>query len=112
MRSTRRRATITAGTDRGCNLVRQTLDGRAAALSLRHHLHDPGTHGVTPALIDAHHEIAGLADRAADHRIADALVTGMGSPVTSDASIALRPSRMLPSGRRPLPRALAPAGRL
>ena len=48
------------------DLVGQALDRRAAALRLRHHLHDLGQQRVAADLVGAHHEAAALVERAAD----------------------------------------------
>ena len=49
------------------DLVGQPLDRRAAALRLRHHLHDLRQQRVAADLVGAHHEAAGGVERAADH---------------------------------------------
>src|SRR5712691_6757834 len=48
------------------NLVGKPLDRRARALRRRHHLHDPGQHGVAADSFGAHDEGSGLIERAAD----------------------------------------------
>ena len=53
--------------------IGEPLDRRAAALRLRHHLHDLRQHGVAADLLRAHRERAGLVERAADDLVADAL---------------------------------------
>ena len=49
------------------DLIGQPLDRRAAALRLRHHLHDLRQQRVAADLVGAHHEAAAAVDRAADH---------------------------------------------
>ena len=73
-----RAARITAGTNQRRNLVRQPLNGRAAALGLRHHLHDLREHRVAADLVGAHDEAARLVHGAADHPVANALGHGHG----------------------------------
>ena len=48
------------------DLVGESLDRRAAALRLRHHLHDLGQQCVTADLFGAHHEAAAAVEGAAD----------------------------------------------
>ena len=60
------------------DLVRQPLNGRAAALGLRHHLHDLREHRVAADLVGAHDEAARLVHGAADDPVADALGHGHG----------------------------------
>ena len=55
------------------DLVRESLDRRAAALRLRDHLHDLRQHGVAANSFGAHHEGAALVHRAADDPVADRL---------------------------------------
>ena len=49
------------------DLIGQPLDRRAAALRLRHHLHDLRQQRVAADLVGAHDEAAGAVERAADH---------------------------------------------
>ena len=71
----------------GCNhrghepaghLIGEALDRRAAALGLRHHLHDLRKHGVAADLLRPHDERAGLVDGAADDLVAGRLGHGHG----------------------------------
>ena len=62
------------------DLIGEPLDGRAAALGLRHHLHDLRQHRVAANLVGAHHEGAALVHRAADHPVARALADRHGLP--------------------------------
>ena len=55
------------------DLIGEALDGRAAALSLRNHLHDLRQHRVAAYSVGAHHEGAALVHRAANHPVAGAL---------------------------------------
>ena len=48
------------------NGIGKPLDRRTAALGIGDHLDDPREHGVAADLLGAHHEAAGLVDRAAD----------------------------------------------
>ena len=48
------------------DLVGEPLDRRARALRLRHHLHDLRQQRVAADLVGAHHEAAGLVERAGD----------------------------------------------
>jgi hypothetical protein len=50
-----------------CNLIGQPLDRRARALRVRDHFDDLREQGVAPDLFGAHHETAGLVERAGDH---------------------------------------------
>jgi hypothetical protein len=52
------------------HLIGQPLDRRARALRRRHHLHDAGEQRVAADLGGAHHERAGLVERAGDHLVA------------------------------------------
>jgi hypothetical protein len=52
------------------HLVDEALDRRARPLRLRDHPHDAGEHRVRPRLLDAHHQRAGLVDRAAGEHVA------------------------------------------
>ena len=62
----------------GRDLVRQPLNGRAAALGLRHHLHDLREHRVAADLVGTHDEAARLVHGAADDPVANALGDGHG----------------------------------
>ena len=68
------------------DLVGQPLDRRARALRLRHHLHDLRQHRVAADLLGAHHEAAGLVERAADHLGAGLL----GRPASTRRSPSIR----------------------
>ena len=55
------------------DLIGQTLDRCARALRLRDHLDDLRKQRVAPDLVGAHHETAGLVERASDHLAAGLL---------------------------------------
>ena len=48
------------------NLIGEPLDRRARTLGVRHHLHDLRKQRVAADLVGAHHESAGLIERAGD----------------------------------------------
>ena len=55
------------GHEPGCDLVGQTLDRRAAALRVRHHLHNARQHRIAPNLLGADNKRARTIDGATDH---------------------------------------------
>ncbi len=55
------------GNEPAGDLIGQPLDRRARALRVRDHLHDLRQQRVAPDLVGAHHEAAGLIERARDH---------------------------------------------
>ncbi len=64
---------MTVGTKNAADLVGEPLDRGAAALRIGDELHDALKQRVASDLLGAHHEAAGLVDRAADDRCAGSL---------------------------------------